>query len=127
MKIGDLAKQAGLTAYTIRYYERIGLLPPADRHASGIRDYDPKALIWIGFLQRLKTTGMPLRDMLTYAALRNTGAGSIAERHDLLVRHRASLCARLTDLNASLVVLDAKIASYAAPVERTISHDHGPQ
>ena len=61
MKIGQLAKRSGLSAYTIRYYERIGLLPRADRDRSGQRDYDASILTWIEFLDRLKTTGMPIR------------------------------------------------------------------
>lgn len=73
MKIGELAKRAGLSAHTLRYYERIGLLPRADRDASGQRDYDASILVWIGFLERLKTTGMPIREMLRYAALREQG------------------------------------------------------
>ncbi len=54
MKIGELAKRSGLSAYTIRYYERIGLLPYADRDRSSRRDYDPDILVWIEFLGRLK-------------------------------------------------------------------------
>ena len=61
MKIGDLAKRTGLTAHTIRYYERIGLLPRASRRSSQ-REYDASILPWIEFLGRLKTTGMPSRD-----------------------------------------------------------------
>lgn len=71
MKIGELVKRSGLSAHTIRYYERIGLLPHADRDQSGQRDYDASILIWIEFLDRLKTTGMPIREMLRYAALRS--------------------------------------------------------
>jgi DNA-binding transcriptional MerR regulator len=70
MKIGELAKRSGLSAHTIRYYERIGLIPYAARDRSGQRDYDAAILVWIEFLQRMKTTGMPIRDMLRYAALR---------------------------------------------------------
>ncbi len=73
MKIGELAKRSGLSAHTIRYYERIGLLPYADRDQSSQRDYDASILIWIAFLGRLKTTGMPIREMLRYAALRESG------------------------------------------------------
>ena len=84
MKIGELAKRSGLTAHTIRYYERIGLLPFADRDQSGLRDYDASILNWIEFLGRLKETGMPIREMLRYAALRERGVGTEAERRILL-------------------------------------------
>ena len=94
MKIGDLARRCGLTAHTIRYYERIGLLPYADRDQSQRRDYDPSILTWIDFLGRLKSTGMPIREMLRYAALREQGAGTEAERRELLETHRARVQAR---------------------------------
>lgn len=64
MKICELAKRSGLSAHTIRYYERIGLLPYADRDRSSRRDYDASILVWIAFIGRLKTTGMPIREML---------------------------------------------------------------
>ena len=79
MKIGELAKRSGLSAHTIRYYERIGLLPYADRDQSGQRDYDASILVWIEFLHRMKTTGMPIREMLRYAALRAGGVETEAE------------------------------------------------
>ena len=75
MKIGELAKRSGLTAYTIRYYERIGLLPYADRNQSRHRDYDATILTWIEFLGRLKTA--------------SDGAVSVGERiRDRLAAHR---------------------------------------
>jgi len=60
MKIGELAKRTGLSAHTIRYYERIALLPRAERDYGGQRDYDESILAWISFLKRLKATGMPI-------------------------------------------------------------------
>ncbi|MBJ7533698.1 MerR family transcriptional regulator [Rhodomicrobium vannielii ATCC 17100] len=119
MKIGELARRSGLSAHTIRYYERIGLLPYADRNRSNQRDYDASMLIWIEFLGRLKTTGMPIRDMLRYAALRERGAGTEAERCEILVQHRERMRAHLADLQACLLVLDTKIAGYGDQKQRT--------
>jgi len=123
MKIGELAKRSGLTAHTIRYYERIGLLPYADRNQSRQRDYDASILTWIEFLGRLKTTGMPIRDMLRYAALRERGVGTEAERRELLERHRAAVRAHVAELQACLLVLDTKIAGYAGTRTRNKDHD----
>jgi DNA-binding transcriptional MerR regulator len=122
MKIGELAKRSGLTAHTIRYYERIGLLPYADRN-SGQRDYDASILVWIEFLGRLKATGMPIREMLRYAALRNQGTGTERQRRELLEGHRARVRAHVAELQASLLVLDAKIAGYADAEQRINDHD----
>ncbi len=113
MKIGDIVKKTGLSAHTLRYYERIGLLPYALRDEAGQRYYDNAILPWIAFLQRLKTTGMPIRDMLRYASLRGGGAATHPERRRLLETHRQQLRAHIAELQSSLLVLDAKIAGYA--------------
>ena len=123
MKIGDLAKRSGLTVHTIRYYERIGLLPYAERDRSRQRDYDASILTWIEFLGRLKTTGMPIREMLRYAALRDQGVATEPERRLLLEAHREQVHARVAELGACLLVLDAKIGGYADAEKRIANHD----
>ncbi|BCG91245.1 MerR family transcriptional regulator [Mesorhizobium sp. 131-2-1] len=123
MKIGELAKRSGLSAHTIRYYERIGLLPYADRNHSGQRDYDASILTWIEFLDHLKATGMPIREMLHYAALRERGVGTEAERRTLLEQHRERVRARVVELQACLLVLDTKIAGYAGTEQRMKDYD----
>lgn len=112
MKIGDLARRTGLSAHTIRYYERIGLLPRPSRDDAGRRDYDAGALVWIEFLGRLKTTGMPIRDRLRYARLRAEGPATTPERRALLAAHRDRVRAHVAELQACLLSLDAKIAGY---------------
>ena len=126
MKIGELAKRSGLTAHTIRYYERIGLLPYADRDQSSRRDYDALILIWIEFLSRLKTTGMPIREMLRYAALRRCGAATETERREMLEQHRERVRTHVAELQACLLVLDTKIADYADSEKRMKDHDPRP-
>jgi DNA-binding transcriptional MerR regulator len=126
MRIGELARRSGLSAHTIRYYERIGLLPYADRDRARQRDYDASILVWIEFIGRLRTTGMPIREMLRYAALRARGAGTEAARRALLERHRDRVRANLAELQSCLLVLDAKIAGYAGNTARSAEHDPGP-
>ncbi|GLQ56961.1 MerR family transcriptional regulator [Devosia nitrariae] len=126
MKIGELARRSGLSSHTLRYYERIGLLPYADRDRSGQRDYDASILTWIEFIGRLKTTGMPIREMLRYAALRERGAGTEAERCRLLEQHRDSVRAHLAELSECLLVLDTKIAGYAGTEMRINPYDTAP-
>jgi DNA-binding transcriptional MerR regulator len=123
MRIGELAAISGLSAHTIRYYGRIGLMPASSRNSSGHRSYDPQALVWIEFLGRLKTTGMPLREMLRYAQLRELGPGSEGERQALLMAHRAAVRANVDELTACLAVLDAKIAGYGDHPSNRQSHD----
>lgn len=120
MKIGELARRSGLTAHTIRYYERIGLLPPALRDAGGQRAYDQATLTWIGFLQRLKVTGMPLREMRRYADLRAEGPGTEPARQALLEAHRDRVRRDIADRQAALQMLDTKIAGYAGDTSKRI-------
>jgi len=126
MKIGELAKRSGLSAHTIRYYERIGLLPYADRDQSSQRDYDASILVWIEFLGRLRTTGMPIREMLRYAALRERGVGTETERREMLEQHRARVRIHAAELQAALLVLDTKIAGYAGQEQRMKDYDTAP-
>lgn len=124
MKIGELARRSGLSIDTIRWYERIGLLPTAARAASGQRDYDESILVWIAFLGRLKTTGMAVRDMVSYARWREQGDQTRDQRGALLRRHRDAVRGRIAELQACLGVLDDKIALYSGP-ENNHDPDHG--
>jgi DNA-binding transcriptional MerR regulator len=126
MKIGDLAKRTGLSTHTLRYYERIGLLPYADRDRSGQRDYDASILTWIAFLGRLKTTGMPIRDMLRYAALRDEGGTPGPTRRQMLEVHREQVRTQIAELQECVLVLDTKIAGYAGDEQRMKKNDARP-
>jgi len=123
MKIGELATRSGLSVHTLRYYEQIGLLPRAHRNPSRHRDYDPDILVWIEFLGRLKTTNMPIREMLRYAQLREQGPSTAVERCTLLVDHRDQVRATIATLNACLAVLDVKIAGYAGSTKQVERKD----
>lgn len=120
MKIGELSKRSGLSTYTIRYYERIGLLPYADRDAGGWRDYDISILDWIAFLERLKTTGMPISDMLRYTRLRADGDHTFPDRRMMLEKHRDRVRDKIAALQDCLHVLNTKIDGYA-------EHEKGTQ
>ena len=122
MKIGELAARTGLTAHTIRYYERIGLLPRADRDAGKQRNYDPSILVWIAFIGRLKTTGMPIADMLKYTRLRELGPQTGPARSKLLQVHRDRVRAHVAELQSCLTTLDDKITTYSE-AHRNLSHD----
>jgi len=118
MKIGELATLTGLSAHTIRYYERIGLIPYAVRDQTGQRAYDRTVLDWIEFLGRLKTTGMSIQGMLRYAQLRAAGPATERERGELLAAHRDAVRAQMAELHACLLVLDKKIEGYSHATQR---------
>lgn len=119
MKIGDLSRRSGVSTDTLRYYERIGLLPRTSRDAGGRRDYDESALVWLAFLGRLKVTGMSLSEMRRYARLRAVGPASESDRRALLMAHRDRVTAQIAAMQAALLALDAKIAGYGPPDDAT--------
>lgn len=112
MKIAQLARRTGLTPHTIRYYERIGLMPHADRDDAGHRDYGADTLRWITFIGHMKAAGMPIREMLRYARLRQQGDATGPQRADLLRARRKLVADQIALLQATLSVLDNKIAGY---------------
>lgn len=112
MYIGDLARASGLSIDTLRWYEKIGLLPPPPRDRGGRRVYPAETLVWIAFLARLKATGMSVAGMLDYARLRAAGEGTSAQRRRLLEAHRGRVVAEIAALREALAALDDKIDIY---------------
>lgn len=112
MKIGELARQTGLSVDTLRFYERIGLIQRPARDGGGRRDYDPAVLEWIAFLARLAATGMRQADRVRYAALRRQGDTTLAARRAMIEAHRTAIAARVAELNAALALMDDKIETY---------------
>ena len=111
--IAEAAELAGLTADTLRYYERDGLmLRPVPRSSSGHRVYGPDELRWITMITRLRSTGMPIRDVRRYAVLVRAGEGNEAERLALLRAHRQVVLARLAEVQDHLGAIDYKIGIY---------------
>lgn len=113
LTIAETAELTGLTAHTLRYYERDGLLlGPVDRSTSGHRRYTEDDVTWIVLVTRLRSTGMPIRDVRRYAALVRAGAGNEAERLALLRDHRARVQAQLETVAGHLRAIDHKIDLY---------------
>ncbi len=111
LSIRQFAARTGLSADTLRYYEKIGLLRQVARDASGFRVYGPRDLEWIGFILRLKDTGMALDDIIRYADLRECGDTTLAARQMLLEQH-AARHERIQRDHEHLDALRAKIALY---------------
>ncbi|WP_327676661.1 MerR family transcriptional regulator [Kitasatospora sp. NBC_00458] len=114
--IGEVAAASGLTAHTLRWYERIGLLDPVDRSASGQRRYCDADLHRLAFLGRLRLTGMTVAGMLRYVELARAGDRTLEDRRDLLLAHREEVRQQVADLHATLAVLDHKIDLYAGRI-----------
>jgi DNA-binding transcriptional MerR regulator len=112
MTIAEAAERSGLSAHTLRYYERIGLIHPVDRGTNGHRRYGRGDLEWLDLLIKLRTTGMPIRQMVEYAELVRQGPKTVARRRAMLEGHRAEITARMAELEDTAAVLDRKIAMY---------------
>ena len=119
--IREASQRTGFSAYTLRYYEHERLIIPL-RNASNRRRYSEKDIVWIAFIKRLKATGMPIKEIKKYAALRAKGDATLSERMEMLVRHRQSLNEQIRQLQEHEAKLDEKIAFYQQEIERRCSY-----
>ncbi|WP_028312986.1 MerR family transcriptional regulator [Derxia gummosa] len=116
-RISDVAAASGLSAHTLRWYERIGLIDPVAQ-TGGARRYGDGDLVWIAFLQRLRATGMPIREMQRYAELRRQGDATLAERHALLADHLGRMRAARESLDRSIDAIEEKLHVYRQQLDR---------
>ncbi|MEY8388374.1 MerR family transcriptional regulator [Oscillospiraceae bacterium 38-13] len=108
--IGEFSKVTGLGIHTLRYYEHESLIIPL-RNASN-RRHSERDIAWIAFIKRLKATGMPIKEIKKYAALRAKGDAALSERMEMLVQHRQFLNEQIRQLQEHEAILDEKIAFY---------------
>ncbi|MEV5526960.1 MerR family transcriptional regulator [Streptomyces prunicolor] len=111
--ISEVVAFTGLTAHTLRWYERIGLMPHIDRSHTGQRRYSNGDLDWLDLVGKLRLTGMPVADMVRYAELMREGEHTYGDRFELLEATRRDVIARIAELQDTLAVLDRKINFYA--------------
>jgi DNA-binding transcriptional MerR regulator len=112
LTISDAARTSGVSAHTLRYYERAGLLRPVSRAGSGHRRYGEDDLAWIDFHTKLRSTGMPIRQMRRYAELVWAGPDTEPERLALLEAHRDQVRAQLAETERCLKRIAHKIDLY---------------
>lgn len=111
--ISEVVASTGLTAHTLRWYERIGLMPHVDRSHTGQRRFTNRDLDWLAFVGKLRLTGMPVADMVRYAELVREGEHTFEARQELLEQTRRDVQSRVAELQDTLAVLDHKIGYYA--------------
>lgn len=111
MTIAEVADLLDITAHTLRYYEREGLVE-VGRDGLGHRVYDAATVRRLVFLTRMRLSGMPMRDLQHYIALVDEGDGTVPERLDMLIEHRDTICRRIRELTLSLAATEFKIATY---------------
>lgn len=112
MTIAEVSKIYGLSPDTLRYYERIGLIPPVPRNKSGIRDYDETSCGWIELMKCMRAAGVQIEALIEYVALFRQGDQTLDARKALLVEQRDQLVERMADMQRSLDRLNEKIDRY---------------
>lgn len=116
MTIKQVCQRYGLTQDTLRYYEKIGVIPPVHRSASGIRDYDEHDLGWVENAVCLRSAGVPVESIAEYVKLYQAGDETFAARRDLLSHILADLTEQRSQLDAAIQKLTYKVSRYEAAV-----------
>ena len=118
LSIAEAARRTGVSAHTLRYYERAGLVVTrVDRTTGGRRRYRLEDLVWINVCTRLRATGMPIKAVRRYAELVSAGPGNEKERLALMEAHRDDVLAKLDELQENLQLIDHKIDVYRGRVD----------
>ncbi len=125
MTITEVADKFGLSADTLRYYERIGLVPKVTRTNGGIRDYTEEDLRWVEFIKCMRSAGVSIETLVEYVALFARGKVSIQARKALLIEQRHQIADRIEELQAALNRLDRKLDGYEermSKIEENLYH-----
>jgi len=112
LTVKEASEFIGLTAHTLRYYERIGLIEPVARNAGGHRRYAQTDLEHLKFLHCLRDSGMSIQGMQQYAVLASQGHVTLSARLELLESHKQEVQARIHELEDKLAIIDAKIKRF---------------
>jgi DNA-binding transcriptional MerR regulator len=112
MKIAEVSEQYGVSTDTLRYYERVGLIPPVNRNGSGIRDYNDLDLRRVEFIKCMRSAGLPIEVLIEYVALVQKGDKTIKARKEILKEQRELLAVRMKEMQKTLDILDHKIEVY---------------
>ena len=113
MTIAEVSKEFGLPIDTLRYYERIGLIPPVSRSKGGIRDYKDIDRKWIEYIKCMKGAGISIEALVEYVTLFQQGVTkTCAARKEILIAQRQLIADKAEEMNKVLAMLDNKIANY---------------
>lgn len=123
MLISEVSEKYAISPDTLRYYEKIGLLPPVRRSKSGLRDYSESDLNWVDFIKCMRGAGLPIEQLARYVQLFPQGDATVEDRKKILIDQREQIAARVAELQRTLDMLDDKIAKYESgvmPAERRL-------
>lgn len=112
MTITEVSKKYNLSNDTLRYYERIGLIPSVNRNKNGIRDYTEENCRWVEFIKCMRSAGLPVEVLIEYLTLFQQGNETLGARKELLIEQRKLLIQKMEDVKNTIVRLDYKIERY---------------
>ena len=112
MTIGEVSKKYDISVETLRYYERIGLIPKVTRKSNGIRDYGEGDCNWVYFIKCMRSAGMSIEVLIEYVSLFQEGDETIVARKKLLIEQRDRIAEKITEMTSVLKRLDDKIEGY---------------
>lgn len=112
MTIAEVSKKYDLSQDTLRYYERIGLIPAVNRTASGIRDYSEESCRWIELAKCMRSAGVPIESLIEYNTLARQGDSTITARKELLIEERKKIVVKMDEMQKTLERLNYKIDRY---------------
>ena len=116
MKIAEVSNKYDLTQDTLRYYERIGLLPSISRNQGGMRDYSEEDCRWVEFIKCMRHAGLPVEVLIEYVSLFQLGDETRVARKELLIEQRKLLQEKMEDMKKTIERLDSKISRYEQAV-----------
>lgn len=117
MTIKEVSEKFDISQDTLRYYERVGMIPPVTRTVSGIRDYQKKDLGWVELAKCMRSAGLPVEAMIEYVNLTQEGDSTIPARLQLLIEQRKTLLEQKAKIDTTLERLNYKIGRYEIAVE----------
>ncbi|MCX7796095.1 MAG: MerR family transcriptional regulator [bacterium] len=116
MTIREVSEKYGLSQDTLRYYEKIGLIPRINRNGSGIREYTEEDCKWIEFIKCMRNAGVQIEALVKYVELFQQGDATIEARKQILIEQRDQLIARIDEMKKALERLNAKIEAYETKI-----------
>lgn len=119
MMIKEVSEKFAISQDTLRYYERIGLIPHVNRNKSRMRDYTEEDCNWVEFVKCMRSAGLPIEVLIEYVGLVQQGDKTIKARKELLIEQRQQLITKMEDMKKTLERLDYKIARYEKGVVKT--------
>lgn len=126
MTIAEVSKKYNLTPDTLRYYERVGLIPSINRTSGGIRNYLDEDCRWIQFIKCMRGAGLPIEVLIEYVKLFQQGDQTIEARKELLIKQREKLIERIAEMQETLERLNGKINRYekmVVPAEHELKNE----